>query len=511
MRSLAFAALLLLPALAPTLTHAADKTTQQSITLPSGPFPFTATVETIRLANERGEPQAEIVATAFLHDLSPREAGGGAPRPVTFVFNGGPGSASAWLDMGAVGPWRVPLRFAPTVTPGQDAAPVDNAETWLPFTDLVFIDPVGTGYSRVVATGDAARPFETVDGDIDYLASTVRRWLEAHNRLLSPKFILGESYGGFRGPRLARTLLDGQGVGINGLVLVSPVLDFNGFQAPYNPMRSVAALPALAAAARHATSRGDVADAEEYARSGYLADLLRGPRDAAALDRIVARTAALTGLSPDLLRRRGGHLDGGVATRDRVPGQVASPYDITITVPSAFPESDFGNTPDPVLDGLRAPFTAAMLTIYRRLDWQPDGAPARQYELLNEAVNRAWDYGRSNVRPQSLTALRQYLAIDGTARVLVAHGLYDVVTPYFTDVLALDGVPAIGAADRLTLRAYPGGHMFYIDDASRAALRDDAAALVKAALAARAAAAATAPPGPTDPPAPQTPTTPASR
>ena len=498
MRHLVLALLLL-----PVLAQAADKTTQQRITLPSGPFPFTATVETIKLANAKGEAQAEIVATSFLHAPGPGEP----PRPVTFAFNGGPGSASAWLDLGALGPWRVPVRFVP----GQDAAPVDNAETWLPFTDLVFIDPVGTGYSRTLVTGDAARPFSTVDGDIDYLASTVRRWLEAHDRLLSPKFIVGESYGGFRAPRLARTLLNAQGIGVSGLVLVSPVLDFNGFQAPYNPLRYVAAIPALAAASRHAKSRADVADAEEYARTEYLADLLRGPGDAAATERLVVRTAAVTGLPPDLVRRHAGRIDTFTALRDRVPGQVASPYDIAVSSPSAFPESTFGATPDPVLDGLRAPFTAAMLTVYRRLEWQPDGAPSRQYELLDEGVNRAWDYGRSNVRPQSLTALRQYLAVDGTARVLVEHGLFDLVTPYFTDVLALDEVPSIGAPGRLTLHAYPGGHMFYTDDASRAALRDDAAALVKAALEARGAAAGTAPPPPTTPPAPQTPSPPASR
>lgn len=469
--------LLALLILIPALAQAADHTTRQTLALPSGPLPFTAVVETLKLANPKGEPQAEIVTTAFLRDPEPNAP----PRPVTFAFNGGPGAASAWLDVGAIGPWRVPVRFVP----GQDASLVDNAETWLPFTDLVFIDPPGTGYSRALVTGDAAKPFATVGGDIDTLATTVRRWLEAHDRLTSPKFVIGESYGGFRAPRLARKLQDDQGVGVNGLVLLSPVLDFNGFQAPYNPLRWAAAIPALAAASRHAKSRADVQDAEDYARTDYLTDLLRGTQDQAATARLVARTAALTGLPPEVVQRHAGRIDTFTALRDRDPGTVASPYDATVSIPDAFPERTFASAPDPVLDGLRAPVTTAMLQVYRRLDWQPEGAPNRQYELLNEAVNNAWDYGRSNVRPEALTALRQYLALDGTARVLVEHGLYDLVTPYFTSVLLLDQVPRVGAPGRLSLQAHAGGHMFYLDDASRAALRDDAADLVKAALDAR--------------------------
>ena len=383
--------------------------------------------------------------------------------------------------MGAIGPWRVPVRFVP----GQDAALVDNAETWLGFTDLVFIDPPGTGYSRALVTGDAAKPFSTVDGDIDTLAVVVRRWLEAHDRLLSPKFVVGESYGGFRAPRLARALQNAQGVGVNGLVLISPVLDFNGFQAPYNPSRWAAAIPALTAAHRRATSRAEVADAEEYARTDYMVDLLRGFADAATTARLVARTAGLTGLPPDVVQRHAGRIDTFTALREREPGAVASPYDATVSVPDAFPERTFGSAPDPVLDGLRAPVTAAMLTAYRRMEWQPEGAPNRQYELLSDGVNRGWDYGRNNVRPEALTALRQYLALDGTARVLVEHGLYDLVTPYFTDVLLLDQVPRVGAPGRLSLQAHAGGHMFYLDDASRVALRDEAAGLVRAALDAR--------------------------
>ena len=441
---------------------AADKTTQH--TGPGGPF--TAAVETIKLANPAGTTTAEVVTTAFWRD---------APgRPVTFAINGGPGSASAWLGMLALGPWRVEVQLP--VSPSQDPAPIDNAETWLAFTDLVFIDPPGTGYSRAVPdTEDGRRPFLSVDGDVQALAATIQRWLLLHHRLAAPVYIAGESYGGFRAPRLARTLL-GRGVGVRGLVLVSPVLDFNGRDAPYDPMHWAARLPAVAALARGATAREQLADAEAYARGDYVTDLLRGPNDTAAVDRLVTRTAALTGLDPALVRRLGARPDDEAVLRAN--GRVASPYDATVAAADPFPTALRDNSPDPILDGLRAPVTAAMLTVYERLDWQPDGAP-RQYELLNGAISRQWDWGRGNTRPEAMTALRQYLALDPAAHVLVAHGFTDLVTPYFASAMLLDQVPAASGGDRLGLRVYPGGHMPYLDRAARAALAADARHLME--------------------------------
>ena len=458
--------------------YAADSTTKQAMNLPAGPLAFTASVETLTLANPEGQPQAEIVTTAFLHDAP-------APRPVTFAVNGGPGASSAWLDLGALGPWRVPVAIP--IVPSQPQAPVDNAETWLPFTDLVFIDPVGTGYSRALGKDEsAARPFYSVDNDIRSLATVIRRWLQSHRRLGSPVFIAGESYGGFRAPRLARALLDQQGVGVSGLVMISPVLDFNGRDAPYDPLKWAARLPSLVAAARHAASRDAVRDAEAYARTDYLTDLVRGPNDPAAVASITDHVARLTGLDPALVRRREGRIDLESFLRDRNPGEVASPYDAAIAAADPFPAAPHDNSPDPILDGLRGPMTSAMLTLYAtRLDWQPNGAPNRQYQLLNEGVARGWDYGHGNARPQSMTALRQYLALDPSAQALVTHGITDLVTPYFADVLLLDQVPDTTPPGRLGLKVYPGGHMAYLRDDSREALRSDAAALVKAALAAR--------------------------
>ncbi len=472
----------------PAPDQGTDKTTSHTLELPGRTLAFNATVSTIRLANQQGVPQADVVVTAFqLANAAP------GTRPVTFAVNGGPGASSAWLNLGAIGPWRVPLGAGSS--PSERPALVDNNETWLDFTDLVFIDPVTTGYSRIVAAGDdVRRRMLSVDGDIDQLATVARRWLEANGRLQSPKFIAGESYGGFRGPKLARALLDDQGVGVSGLVLVSPVLDFNGRDGPYDPMRWVGRLPSMAAAARAAAGRAEMRDAETYAATDYLLDLVRGEHDPAAVDRVSARVAALTGLDPALVRRRAGKIDIGTFAREREPGRVASPYDVTISAVDPFPAAANDNSPDAILDALRGPVTSAMLDAYAtRLDWKPGGAPARQYYLLNEGTAREWDYDRGNTRPEVMGAMRQFLALDPATHVLVAHGLTDLVTPYFASKLLLDQVPDQGSGDRLQLRVYGGGHMFYSRDASRAALHGDAETLVRAAL----AGAGTAGPAPT--------------
>jgi carboxypeptidase C (cathepsin A) len=447
----------------------ADATTAQTISLAGRVLNFKAAVNVIHLTDEKGTPLADVVTTAYQLD-----GGEARTRPVTFVFNGGPGAASAWLQFGAVGPWRLPMNglvasSAPTL--------VDNEETWLDFTDLVFIDPPGAGYSKIVATGDEARKrFWSVDGDIEALAVTVRRWLADHNRLQSPKFILGESYGGFRGPRLAEELVK-QGVGINGLVLLSPVLDFRSFDL----LSSMTRLPSYAAAYRERkgkVTREDVADVEQYARTDYLLDLLRGPNDAAAVARMVQRVTELTGLDPDLVKRLGGRVGKAAFQRefDRAQGKVTAFYDATITGYDPSPTSYADNWPDPVIDGFVAPFASAAMDLYNtRLNFKTDD----HYEILNEAVDRGWTWGSSLSPPNSVDALKNMLAVDPNFRALVAHGLTDIQTPYLGTALVLDQIPNYGPAGRLSLKVYPGGHMLYSRDDSRKAFRDDARKLIE--------------------------------
>src|SRR6202795_4170606 len=198
-----------------------DSTTKQTVALPGRNLAFTATAGSIRLFDDQGEPQADIAYTSYQLDGTEK-----AGRPVTFLFNGGPGASSAWLQLGDAGPWRLSIGGDGAVA---SAAPdlLPNAETWLDFTDLVFIDPVGTGYSRFVATGDDVRQrFFSEIGDVSSIAVVIRRWLEKSEHLLSPKFVAGESYDGIRGPKFVRNLQTAKGVGVKGLILVSPVFDF---------------------------------------------------------------------------------------------------------------------------------------------------------------------------------------------------------------------------------------------------------------------------------------------
>jgi carboxypeptidase C (cathepsin A) len=452
-----------------------DSTTKQTLELPGRSLAFTATAGSIRLFDDKGEPQADIAYTCYQLDGTDR-----ATRPVTFLFNGGPGAASAWLQLGNSGPWRLPIN-ADAVTPSSPPELKPNAETWLDFTDLVFIDPVGTGYSRFVATGeDVRKRFYSVDGDVSSIAVTIRRWLEKYDRLPSPKFVGGESYGGIRGPKVVRNLQSQQGVGVSGLVLISPVLDFREF-AGSSILQYVASLPSYAAVARQEKSgvtRADLADVEAYARGEFLADLIKGEADAEATNRLADKVASLTGIDPAVSRRLAGRFEVAEFRRefDRRNGKVTGRYDASVIGLDPYPDSSFFHFGDPSGDTLTAPLTSAAVDLTRnKLKWRPDGS----YEVINGAVERAWDFGRSINPTQSVSELRQILAIDPKLKVLVAHGLFDLATPYFGSKIVLDQLPTYGSVERVKLAVYPGGHMFYSRDASRQAFRGEVERLIK--------------------------------
>jgi carboxypeptidase C (cathepsin A) len=453
---------------APNVTG--QSVTHQAITVGGASIGFAAVVEMPPLEGANGHPEAELMTTAFLRDGDAPQA-----RPVTFVFNGGPGDSSAWLDLGALGPWRIAMD-GDAARPSADVAPVDNAETWLPFTDLVFIDPPGTGYARLLAdTPEVRKRVWSTSGDIDAIAETIRRWLALHRRMASPKYVLGESYGGIRAPRVVRELAETKGVGVRGLVLISPVMDYGRSQV-FDPLSWVWALPGEVAAVRARkgpVTEADLADVEAYASGEYLAGLLRGPNDSAAVEQRVARMEALTGLDPALLRARRGLVSEYEFTREiaRAQGRVASLYDLTVTKPDAWPASPFGQNPDPMTVALRAPAVSAMTDVYaRRLGWQSD----TPYLIDNADVRRQWDFGPARAPAQSYAALRTDLAADPSLRVLVAHGLFDVITPYFRTKVMLRQIEAQAGGGRVRLLVLPGGHMFYSRDESRAALRDAA-------------------------------------
>lgn len=450
--------------------------TEHTLQLPDLTLHFKAKAGAIKLSNaETGAPLADISYVAFLRDgTNPLK------RPVTFAFNGGPGAGSAWLDLGAIGPWRLPLIGAGR-TPSADPATVPNADTWLDFTDLVFIDPPGTGYSRMLSKNDAVRKqFYSVKGDIDTLAIVIRKWLTENKRLESPKFIVGESYGGFRAPKLAYQLEDNEGIGIKGLVMISPVLDFAWFDGDNNPLTYATRLPSFAAAARDLTGpdpRQQLADVEAYASGPYIVDLLRGERDPAALARVSEKVAKFTGLDPALVRRLGGRIDLSTFARERerAKGRVSSFYDALMTGYDPFPYSARSEYSDPVLDALKAPLASAMANITAtKLNWFVNA----RYEILNENINKEWQWGGRHPA-EAMTDLRRILALDPHLHVLIAHGVTDEVTPYFASKMLIDQIPPMGDPDRLKLAVYGGGHMFYALDQSRAALHKDALQVIE--------------------------------
>lgn len=451
----------------------ADATTEQTLDLPGRQLKFTAIAEFIRSLDGKAAPEADINTTAYL-----LKGADPATRPVTFVLNGGPGNASAWLQMGAVGPWRIDMQARPSAS----AALIANADTWLDFTDLVFVDPVGTGYSRFVNPADDVRKrLWSVNGDIDSLSQTIRRWLDAHGRIASPKYLLGESYGGFRAPRLAVRLAEHDGVGLRGLVMVSPLFDYGNRSGALDLLAYAVQLPSMQAAVReaagHAVDRADLSAAETYAAGEFITDALHGPGDKAALDRMVARVSDITGLDPALVRQRRSLISSLVFVHehDRATHAIDSVYDTTVTAQDPFPENLYGFVSDPITTGMAAPVTEGVLSVYDRLHWHPDGPT---YQLANADTLRQWDFGNSFLRPQSFGALRQAIAADPGLHVIIAHGLFDLVCPYFASQLLVNQIAPDAGADRVTLSTFPGGHMFYIRDQSRTDLREQARRLL---------------------------------
>jgi len=451
----------------------APSVTSHELQLQGRTLRFKATAGAIRLNDgQSGKPIADLSYVAY--EL---EGADKAKRPITIAINGGPGASSAWLDLGGLGPWRLPLDGA---VPSSPPVTVDNAETWLDFTDLIFLDPPGTGYSRMLADGDEARKhFYSVNGDIEALSVAIRKWLTDNKRLESPKYIVGESYGGFRAPKLAHRLEDNEGIGITGLILISPVLDFGWFETGNNPLSFATRLPSMTAAARGlngTNGRSALADVEAYARGPYIVDLLHGERDAEAQARIVDKVAGFTGLDKALVKRLGGRIDPRTFARERTraEGRISSQYDSLATGLDPDPHAASSDHSDPVLDAYKTPLAAAMADITaNRLNWPVEA----RYEILNENVNRQWDWnGRGQA--ESLSDLKSVLALDPHMHVLIVHGLTDEVTPYFTSELLIDQVAPLGDANRLRLAVYGGGHMVYAKDGSRAALRDDARKLI---------------------------------
>lgn len=445
--------------------------TKHVITLSGETLTFTARAGAVRLSDaQTGAPKADVAVTSYERaDMDP------VTRPVIFAFNGGPGAASAWLGLGALSPWRLRLDGGP-FSPSTPPQVIENAESWLSFADLVFIDPPGTGYSKFLSESEELKKhFFSVQGDVDALAVIVRKWLTAHRRLASPKYLVGESYGGFRVVKLAGALRERENIGVKGLVLISPALDFSWLQGSHNLLSFAAGLPSLAAISRSAKDRREIADVETYAAGEYVSDLVKGMKDVATLARISTNVANYTRLDRDVVARLAGRVDAKTFVRERLKasGRVLSSYDGDVAAFDPAPFSRDSDWADPVLDSLRAPFGAAMTSIViDKLQWPIGDA---RYEILNDQVSHYWDFGRgARQNAEAVSDLRQALALDPRFKVLIVHGLTDLVTPYFATKFLLDQIPDYGETSRVKLTVLPGGHMPYLRDDSRKMLRDAA-------------------------------------
>lgn len=447
----------------------AAKSIKQSAVIGGKRVDYVATVGSIAVKDEKGKTIGEVVYTAYT------VPGRGASRPVTFAFNGGPGAASVYLNLGAIGPKKVEFGRAGD-SPSDPAILRDNQNSWLDFTDLVFIDPIGTGFSRTrVDEEQSKKAFFAAEADIHYLSRVVYDWLLQNDRMTSRKYLVGESYGGYRVPRLAYYLQTQLGVGISGMTMVSPYLDppAIGEDDALSPLPWMINLPAMAAGhfEREGKPLNDatMAPVEQYVRTEYAQDLFAGAQDKAATDRLSAHVAELTGLDPALVRRMDGRVDIATYLREihRAEGKVGSVYDSNVTAYDPFPAKARPDYNDPLLQTLIAPTTSAMVDfVTNQVGWKVDA----RYNALSYDVNNKWDRDNSD---SPVTELRKAIAIDPKMAVTIVHGWDDLSCPYFGSRLIMAQLPTYGVTDRVKLHMYPGGHMFYARPDSGAALRHD--------------------------------------
>jgi carboxypeptidase C (cathepsin A) len=377
-------------------------------------------------------------------------------------------------------------------TPANGDAPtppvhlVDNPSTWLPFTDLVFVDPVGTGYSRGEGSEkNPDEPFWDVETDLSSLDAVVRMWLTRHQRWDSPVYVVGESYGGFRAAAMAERLPRDADVTVSGLVLISPALDLSILHPSERDVLAAGFyLPTYAATAA-ALGLGQTADdlgaVERFALSDYLVGLAGLPGRPPAADPFVARVAGMIGLPVDIVSRYRARVPNHVFAQEilRPQGEMVSLYDGTIARPA--PSDQHDHAGDPLLQPIAADFgTAFNAYVADTLGYHTE----IPYRVLSDDVVRHWDWHgahREGGPGLALNSLEAALLTHPGTKVLIANGRYDLVTPYLSSRWFIDQLQVPTAVrEQIRLRVYPGGHMLYLRPASRAALAADAARLYAA-------------------------------
>ncbi|WP_229749778.1 S10 family peptidase [Flexivirga endophytica] len=456
-----------------------------TLTTATGPIRYTSESGTVVLrADElkddvwRGrKPVAEVAVTAYtLDDADPRE------RPVTFAFNGGPGSSSLWLHMGLLGPRRVEMGDAGDLLPPPYDL-VDNPETLLATSDLVFIDPVSTGLSRVVS-GGKPKDFHGFTADIESVGEVIRTWVTRENRWLSPKFVAGESYGTTRAAAMAQHLQEKLGMYLNGLMMISSVLDFGTANFEHGNDRAHALyLPFYAATAHFHGQHGDrplrevLDEAEEYAARDYPWALSRGNRltDAERAE-AVTRLAGLTGLSEDYVDRADLRIEHwrffGELLRER--GMTVGRLDSRFTGLAASRIAENMDA-DPAMDAITGPYSA---TFQHYLGAELGVTSEQVFHAISEDVGRDWSFKEfENSAVYVIDRLARAMRQNPHLSVHFAYGYYDGATPYFC---AMDDVARLAPAllPRLEHHFYESGHMTYVHQPTRVQQSADLAEFV---------------------------------
>ena len=458
--------------------------TEHSIQIGANKLDYTVTTGMMPLRDEFGEVQAGIFFVAYTvkREGDPRE------RPLMFSFNGGPGSASVWLHLGAVGPKRVVMEEDGSLPPPPYEL-VDNDYTWLQETDLVFIDPVGTGYSRA-AKKENEQSYWGVKGDIESVGEFIRLYLTRHERWASPLFCVGESYGTTRAAGLSGYLLD-QGIAFNGIVLVSSILSFlttRGFKA--NDLPPVLFLPTYTATAWYhkrlapdlqADLQRAIKESEEFALGEYARVLSKGSAlSADERQSAVRELARLTGLRPEFVDysdlRINIHEFCKELLRDqkRTVGRLDSRF-------KGIDQRATGGQPDedPSMSTIRPPYTAMFNDYVRRgLGYKTD-VP---YQIL-KGIEK-WDWGNAGQgMPDTSEALRNAMSRNPHMKLFVASGYFDLATPFFATKYTLDHLGLDSdLRQNITTAEYEAGHMMYVHRSSLEKLKRDVSTFIENAV-----------------------------
>lgn len=448
---------------------------------------YTTKAAFIPVGENPEKPTAEMFYTAYTLDGADP-----ARRPVTFCFNGGPGAASVYMHMMAIGPMVLPARPDGSF-PAVPAKLVENPHTWLHFTDLVFIDPVETGYSRALpgangAPGDPG-PYLETEGDLRSIAQFIQRYLAQHGRWNSPKAIAGESYGGMRVAALTKMLMSDYDINLNRAVLISPSLKSTlvGAGAHYELVNMMTSLPTLAAvAAAHQKNNlpsdpaklpEALAAVEQYALSEFVTGLARlGRATPAEADAFYARVSGLTGMDTKLLAQSRGRVSQLVFAKSllRDRSQMIDRYDGRQAYDDPAPDKLEFSSLDRTLIVMNGVLSGPFLDYLRRATgFQSD----RRYIMLNLATNKRWKANGDFGTPEDLAYA---LTMNQDLKALVVHGYHDMATAYFESRYLLEQcVTGQSARARLSFGTYVGGHMFYLNLKSREELFRDVAAFYK--------------------------------